>query len=53
MIGSASPAMHKHIWRPAAWVFKHKVLKGGHYSLIENNFISQQPTTADNMDLSP
>ena len=25
MIGSASPAMHKHIWRPALWIIKHKV----------------------------
>ena len=25
MIGSVSPAMHKYIWKPAWWVFKHKV----------------------------
>ena len=43
MIGSASPAMHKHIWRPALWIIKHKGLKGGHYSLTENDFIAQQP----------
>ena len=24
MIGSVSPAMHKYIWKPAAWVVKHK-----------------------------
>ena len=24
MIGSVSPAMHKYIWKPAAWVMKHK-----------------------------
>lgn len=24
MIGSVSPAMHKYIWKPAAWVFVHK-----------------------------
>lgn len=39
MIGSASPAMHKYIWVPAWWVFKHKFLKGGRYSLTENKFI--------------
>ncbi len=27
MIGSASPAMHKYIWVPAAWVIKHKFLR--------------------------
>ena len=26
MIGSVSPAMHKYIWIPAWWVFKHKVM---------------------------
>lgn len=25
MIGSVSPAMRKYIWKPAAWVVKHKV----------------------------
>jgi MoaA/NifB/PqqE/SkfB family radical SAM enzyme len=39
MIGSASPAMHKYIWVPSWWVFKHKFLKGGKYSLSENKFI--------------
>ena len=39
MIGSASPAMHKYIWVPAWWVIKHKLLKGGKYSLSENKFI--------------
>ena len=27
MIGSASPAMHKYIWKPAAWVIHHKFLR--------------------------
>jgi hypothetical protein len=27
MIGSVSPAMHKYIWVPAWWVFRHKVLR--------------------------
>ncbi len=40
MIGSASPAMHKYIWVPGWWVVKHKILKGGKYSLRENKFIS-------------
>ncbi|MBK5241008.1 radical SAM protein [Clostridium sp.] len=39
MIGSASPAMHKYIWIPSWWVFKHKLLKGGKYSLSENRVI--------------
>jgi len=25
MIGSVSPAMHKYIWKPMWWVFKHKI----------------------------
>lgn len=40
MIGSASPAMHKYIWIPVWWVLKHKLWKGGLYSLKENRFIS-------------
>jgi MoaA/NifB/PqqE/SkfB family radical SAM enzyme len=43
MIGSASPAMHRYIWVPAWWVIKHKLLKGGRYSLSENRFISGAP----------
>ena len=39
MIGSVSPAMHKYIWVPAWWVIKHKIFKGGKYSLDENQFI--------------
>lgn len=39
MIGSVSPAMHKYIWKPAWWVFRHKV-KGlftkRPYSMYEN-----------------
>ena len=37
MIGSVSPAMHKRIWIPAWWVFRHK-LTGNKYSLEENAF---------------
>ncbi len=39
MIGSVSPAMHKYIWMPAAWVIKHKFLryfKQNKYSMYEN-----------------
>ncbi|MBE6719234.1 MAG: radical SAM protein [Ruminococcaceae bacterium] len=39
MIGSVSPAMHKYIWVPAAWVVKHKFLryfKDKKYSMYEN-----------------
>ena len=39
MIGSVSPAMHKYIWVPAAWVIKHKFLrffKENKYSMYEN-----------------
>ena len=39
MIGSVSPAMHKYIWVPAAWVVKHKFLrffKDKKYSIFEN-----------------
>ena len=25
MIGSASPAMHKYLWKPALWVLRHKI----------------------------
>lgn len=25
MIGSVSPAMHKYVWKPAWWVFRHKI----------------------------
>ena len=38
MIGSVSPAMHKYIWKPALWVFKHKFLrffKRKKYSMYE------------------
>lgn len=38
MIGSVSPAMHKYIWIPAAWVIKHKFLryfKDKKYSMYE------------------
>lgn len=39
MIGSASPAMHKYIWKPALWVMVHKfkALFSKHpYSMYEN-----------------
>ena len=39
MIGSVSPAMHKYIWVPGAWVIKHKFLryfKDKKYSMYEN-----------------
>lgn len=39
MIGSVSPAMHKYIWKPTAWVVIHKAkaLFGKHpYSMYEN-----------------
>lgn len=42
MIGSASPAMKQRIWVPGWWVFKHKFLKGGKYSLKENKFIREE-----------
>lgn len=38
MIGSVSPAMHKYIWVPAAWVIRHKFLrffKDKKYSMYE------------------
>ena len=38
MIGSVSPAMHKYIWTPAWWVFRHKFLrfwKRDKYSMYE------------------
>ena len=42
MIGSVSPAMHKYIWVPAWWVFKHKFLrffKKQKYSMYENKIV--------------
>lgn len=42
MIGSVSPAMHKYIWKPAWWVFKHKFLffwKKEKYSMYENRVV--------------
>ena len=42
MIGSVSPAMHKYIWRPAAWVAVHKLkaLFTKHpYSMYENKTV--------------
>lgn len=41
MIGSASPAMHKYIWRPAWWVMRHKFLMPGpkKYSMYESRIV--------------
>lgn len=42
MIGSVSPAMHKYIWKPAWWVFRHKFLrffKKQKYSMFENKVV--------------
>lgn len=42
MIGSASPAMKKYIWKPAFWVIKHKFLnslKSKRYSIYENKIV--------------
>ncbi len=42
MIGSVSPAMHKYIWKPAWWVFRHKFLKffkQNKYSMYENKIV--------------
>lgn len=42
MIGSASPAMHKYIWKPAWWVVRHKFLrfwKQKKYSMYENRIV--------------
>ena len=39
MIGSVSPAMHKYIWKPAWWVFIHKIkgiFSDKPYSMFEN-----------------
>ncbi len=35
MIGSASPAMHKYIWKPAWWVLRHKLKLGKKYDMHE------------------
>ena len=42
MIGSASPAMKKYIWKPATWVVKHKFInafKSKKYSMYENKIV--------------
>ena len=42
MIGSVSPAMHNYIYKPAAWVIKHKFLrffKKKKYSMYENKIV--------------
>lgn len=42
MIGSVSPAMHKYIWKPTAWVVQHKFMTAGRkkkYSMYENKIV--------------
>ncbi len=41
MIGSVSPAMHKYIWKPALWVFRHKIKfwTKKKYSMFENKIV--------------
>lgn len=42
MIGSVSPAMHKYIWKPAAWVLIHKakaLISRHPYSMYENRIV--------------
>ena len=42
MIGSVSPAMHKYIWKPGAWVIWHKlkaVVSKRPYSMYENPIV--------------
>lgn len=42
MIGSASPAMKKYIWKPALWVIKHKFIKffkDKKYNMYENDIV--------------
>lgn len=44
MIGSASPAMHKYIWKPIIWVINHKFLrffKEKKYSMYENKIVKE------------
>ena len=44
MIGSVSPAMHKYIWVPGWWVFRHKFLrffKKKKYSMYENKIVRE------------
>ncbi|MEG2054040.1 MAG: radical SAM protein [Oscillospiraceae bacterium] len=41
MIGSASPAIQKHIIKSGMWVLNHKFLKGNKYSIFENDFIEK------------
>ena len=44
MIGSVSPAMHKYIWKPAAWVAAHKfkaLFSKKPYSMYENKICCQ------------
>ena len=55
MIGSVSPAMHKYIWKPAWWVFTHKVKSvfGGKYSMYENKICREYrdgKVTKDELD---
>lgn len=47
MIGSVSPAMHKYIWVPAAWVIKHKFL---HFFKEKNYSMYELPAVRDYRD---
>jgi len=42
MVGSASPAMYKYIWKPTWWIIRHKFLslwKRERYSMYENKVV--------------
>lgn len=42
MIGSASPAMHRYLWKPAFWIIRHKLKfyrKKAKYSMYENKIV--------------
>ncbi len=41
MIGSAAPAMHRHIWRPTAWVLQHKFIGRGAYIFREEDYLAK------------
>ena len=56
MIGSVSPAMHKYIWKPAMWVFVHKLkslFMSKPYSMYENKiccFLRDGKVTKEELD---
>ena len=39
MIGSVSPAMRRHLWKPALWVLTHKFRPGKKYSMYESKLV--------------